>query len=263
MAHPVANWGTSFALIEQGVMQALATGRDSVAFDQVGIGSRRVLPSYVVRRGADSVAIGYFGNPGLARIDRSGRLLRYDGRLTTVKVSVVRIPDVPLEALAARFAATDASGGGVGQLSPRDTVRAVIGSAHVLVDYGRPSARGRMIFGGIVPWNVVWRTGANAATQFSTDAPLVIGGVEVAAGTYTLWTLPAPEGVKLIINRQHGQWGTEYDPGQDLARVDLRTSRPPAPVEQFTIALEPDDGGASLILDWATTRWSVRLRPRS
>jgi len=110
----------------------------------------------------------------------------------------------------------------LGQLSVRDTARAGVGGAEVWVDYGRPLKRGREIFGNVVPWNAVWRTGANAATQFSTSADLVIGGAAVPAGKYTLWTLPTPSGWKLIINKQTGQWGTEYHPEQDLVRVETK-----------------------------------------
>src|SRR5580704_1818688 len=104
-------------------------------------------------------------------------------------------------------------------LSPRDTARATIGKAHVLVDYGRPSKRGRVIFGSLVPYGQVWRTGANAATTFVIDKDLTIGAQTVPAGTYTLYTLPSASNWLLIINKQTGQWGTEYDQSQDLVRI--------------------------------------------
>jgi hypothetical protein len=123
----------------------------------------------------------------------------------------------------------------------------------VWVDYGRPLKRGREIFGNIVPWNTVWRTGANAATQLNTSADLVIGGATVPAGKYTLWTLPTPSGWKLIINKQTGQWGTEYHPEQDLVRVDARVETLATPVEQLVIAFEP----GALTFTWDKTRVSV------
>jgi len=99
----------------------------------------------------------------------------------------------------------------------------------------------------------VWRTGANAATQLTTDAPLTMGGRTIPAGSYTLWTLPSPTGAKLIINRQTGQWGTEYDSAQDLARLELERERLPAAVEQFTIGVDSAAGGGVLRLEWDTT----------
>jgi hypothetical protein len=134
-------------------------------------------------------------------------------------------------------------------LSPRDTARATIGKAHVLVDYGRPSKRGRVIFGKLVPYSTVWRTGANAATTFVTDKDLTIGKQIVPAGTYTLYTLPGPSAWQLIINKETGQWGTKYDSTQDLARVPMTVSSAKVPVEKFLI----DFTGGMMRLQWDTT----------
>ena len=110
----------------------------------------------------------------------------------------------------------------------------------------------------LVPYGHVWRTGANAATQLNTSADLVIGGTTVPAGTYTLWTMPTAEGYQLVINKQTGQWGTEYDEKQDLARIPLKVDRVASPVEQFTIALEPSGAsGGTLAMTWDTQRLSV------
>jgi hypothetical protein len=144
--------------------------------------------------------------------------------------------------------------------SPRDTVELRFGNDPILVDYGRPSMRGRTIMGGLVPYGQVWRTGANAATTFVTSRDLRIGGVNVPAGTYTLYTLPGETEWQLIINRQTGQWGTEYDQAQDLARIPMRVERLPQPVEQFTIDLNPESGSAfTLDLRWENTRAWVRV----
>ena len=106
------------------------------------------------------------------------------------------------------------------QLSVRDTARATIGAATLSVDYGRPLARGRVLLGNILPFDEVWRTGANAATQFTTSAPITLAGMRVPAGTYTLWTVPRKDGhADLIVNKQSGQWGTEYDEKQDLGKA--------------------------------------------
>jgi len=115
--------------------------------------------------------------------------------------------------------------------------------------------RGREIFGNVVPWNTVWRTGANEATQFNTSADLVISGATVPAGKYTLWTLPTPSGWKLIINKQTGQWGTEYHPEQDLVRVDAKVETLAAPVEELVIAFE----SGALTITWDKARVSVAV----
>jgi len=130
----------------------------------------------------------------------------------------------------------------------------------VTINYSRPSMRGRQIFGGLVPYGQVWRTGANAATSLKTDVDLTIGGANVPAGSYTLYSIPNENGWKLIINKETGQWGTKYDESKDLARVDMKVSKNAAPTEQFTISLDKTSAtAATLKLDWANTTASVNV----
>ena len=249
----------SHALMEQAVRQARRSGGDSVAFEWLPLGGQPSSPSYVAWHGKDSADVGFFGWPMHARTDRQGRLLSVDGRATTVKVLVTRVKTVDVAAFAEAFAAAERARGPMGQLSGRDTVRATLGAAHVLVDYGRPHKRGREIFGSLVPWGAVWRTGANAATQFTTDADLIIGDASVPKGAYTLWTIPTPDGGSLIVNKETRQWGTEYDPAQDLVRIPMRRSALPLPVEVFAIAVDSTDHGGVLRLDWDTSSFSVPI----
>lgn len=123
-------------------------------------------------------------------------------------------------------------------LSPRDSVFCLIDTNLISVNYGRPSMRGRKIMGELVPWNQVWRTGANEATHFKTNFDMLLGGVPVPRGTYTLWTLPSPTGWKIILNKQTGQWGTRYDERQDYARFDAIVEQLETPVETLTIAFD-------------------------
>ena len=171
----------------------------------------------------------------------------------------MRLPSVAIAALVAVSAAPlGAQDAKAPIASPRDTSRVTVSGAHLLVDYGRPSKRGRAIYGGLVPWGKVWRTGANAATTFVTDKPLVIGGKAVPAGTYTLYTVPNQSGPwLLVVNKQTKQWGTEYHEDQDLARIPLTTASISAPVEQFTIDLGAQGSGGVIGLVWDTTRASV------
>ncbi|HYH78857.1 MAG TPA: DUF2911 domain-containing protein [Longimicrobium sp.] len=147
-------------------------------------------------------------------------------------------------------------------LSPRDTSRLDLGGGkRMYVDYGRPSMRGRRIVGGLVPLGRVWRTGANAATTLVTEGDLTVGTASVPRGTYTLYTLPTATGWTLIVNRQTGQWGTEYDPSRDLVRIPMQTTTLRQPVEQFTLALERGRAGThALVLSWENTRASVPIR---
>jgi hypothetical protein len=145
--------------------------------------------------------------------------------------------------------------------SPRRWAEFTFGDGKkVAVDYGAPSVRGRKIMGELVPYGKVWRTGANEATSFSTEADLVMGGTNIPAGKYTLYTLPSQDGWKLIINKQTGQWGTVYNASQDLARVDLKKETLAKPVEQFNISfqkLAPDQG--VMKLQWETTGLSIEF----
>ena len=255
----------SHALVEQAILQARRTGKDSVEFDWVGVGASKAYPAYVTRRQDGAVAVGFFDAPALVTVDDEGHMLTLDGRATTAKVEVQRVNAPDLEHFARSFVAAESTLGPVGQLSPRDTVRAEIGSAHLIVDYGRPFKRGRVIFGGVVPWGRLWRTGANAATQLSTDVALTVGGRTIPPGQYSLWSIPTPRAATLIVNRQTGQWGTDYDPTQDVARLNLARESLPAPVDQFTIAIEPAEGGGVLRLSWDTTSYLVPFtiaRPR-
>src|SRR5688572_4508044 len=184
----------------------------------------------------------WLAGTGVATFDSSGHLLTYSGARTTYLVEARRVADVPdIETLATQFAAAEAKSG-PRSLSVRDTVRASIGAASFTVDYSRPLARGRTLLGGIIPYDVVWRTGANAATQFTTSAPITLAGLPLLAGGYTLWTLPrANGGVELIVNTQTGQWGTSYDRSRDLGRAPMTSETNATPVEQFTISITGAD----------------------
>ena len=143
-------------------------------------------------------------------------------------------------------------------LSPPGQAAVTIGAASITIDYARPSMRGRKIMGELVPYDKVWRTGANAATTLKTTAALDFGGTVVPAGMYTLYTLPGEKAWKLIINKQTGQWGTQYDQAQDLARVDLKVAATAAPVEQFTITLAGTGAATGLLtMEWETTKLTV------
>ena len=156
------------------------------------------------------------------------------------------------------------------RVSPHETVTADVDGATITIVYGRPyskdpkSGAPRKIWGGVVPYAKVWRTGADEATLLTTTQPLDIGGTSVPAGTYSLYTQPEENGsAKLIINKQTGQWGTKYDEKQDLARVEMKKDAVDKPVDQFTIAVEKNSaGGATLKLSWENTQYSVALKAK-
>ncbi len=153
-----------------------------------------------------------------------------------------------------------------GRASPHDTVSTVVDGSRVMLVYGRPHVKdpktgeARKIWGGLVPYGKVWRTGADEATLLVTQQPLSFGETTIPAGAYTVFTLPVEKGTsKLIINKQIGQWGTQYDEKQDLARVDLKTEATDASVEQFTMAVQKNSsgGGGTIRMMWENTQFSV------
>jgi hypothetical protein len=134
----------------------------------------------------------------------------------------------------------------------------------ITVDYSSPRMRGRQIFGGLVPYGEVWRAGANEATTLVTNANLVIGGKDVPAGSYTLFTLPTASRWTLIINKQTGIWGIPYPgPASDFTRTDMSVSRLAAPLENFTISFERTGGTCTMRLDWETTRAAVNITQKN
>jgi hypothetical protein len=240
---------------------------DSVLFRQF-YPDRDVGPSFTLHRGyvhpraSGKVELrhDWLAGTGDVTVDSGGRMLTYSGMRSTYKVAVARTATPPdVEAIGDRLAAAERQTGQQ-QLSVRDTVRATIGAASFTVDYGRPLARGRTLLGNVISYDRVWRTGANAATQFTTSAPITITGLAVPAGTYTLWTVPRVSGVDLIVNKQTGQWGTQYGRAHDLGRAAMKSGVVDSPVEQFTIAIEPADARhGTLVLSWGTFRWTAPI----
>ena len=135
-----------------------------------------------------------------------------------------------------------------------------IGDQTVSVKYSAPSVKGRKIFGGLVPHGQVWRAGANSATALHTDGDLMIGKLMVPKGDYTLYVLPTADSWQLIVNKQTGQWGTEYSEGQDLGRVKMTVTKAAAPVELFKISLTAVGGKkVTLQMEWEESVATVPL----
>ena len=215
----------------------------------------RVANFALARVGADSMTITH-PTRGTMRlhVDRSGRLLALDAGATTRKLVVERRPWMPIDDIVRRWTAQDASGRSLGALSGRSRTSSVVGGATISLDHGTPSKRGRVIWGSLVPFGTVWRTGANEATHLETDRDLVFGTapdtLAVPAGRYTLFSVPERDGGWLIINRETGQAGTAYDPAKDLGRVRLLVRTLSTPVETFTIKAETEGGRNLLRLQW-------------
>jgi hypothetical protein len=174
----------------------------------------------------------------LLRYGADGRLLSVDGTFTTNKV--LGIPgnaSVDLASIGRAMRPT-------GVLSPRVTAQASLLQGPITINYGSPAVRGRTVWGGtLVPFDSVWRTGANEATHLAVSKPIQLGDLQLAPGLYTLWILPSRGGTSLIVNRQVGQWGTQYDATQDVGRVPMQLAPAPQHAEDFVITIRSLGGG--------------------
>ncbi len=203
----------------------------------------------------------WLAGTGEAMMDSAGNMLSYSGARTTYDVQVKRLVTPPdIKDIADRFEARETQGGRVRSLSVRDTTRAQIGNTVFTVDYGRPLLRGRTLLGDVIPYDYVWRTGANAATQFTTSTPIRLAGMQVPAGSYTLFTAPHTNGVDLIVNKQTGQWGTEYNGSLNLGKARITSEVATPTVEEFTISIIPGDNRhGTLVLEWGSFRWTAPI----
>lgn len=128
----------------------------------------------------------------------------------------------------------------------------------ITTDYSSPRAKGRKIMGGLVPYGKIWRAGANEATTFVTDTDLTVNGKTIPAGKYTIFTIPNEDKWVLIVNKKTGEWGIPYKYESDeLLRTDMKISKTPSPVEDFTIAYEQNDSTCTLRMSWENTEASV------
>jgi hypothetical protein len=135
----------------------------------------------------------------------------------------------------------------------------------ITVDYSSPRMKGRQIFGGLVPYGAVWRTGANEATTFVTDTDVFAAkGTKIPAGHYTIFTIPEADKWVLIINKHTGEWGIPYKyQSEELARVPMTVTKLPSPQENFTIAFDHTGGSCTMRLSWENTQASAEFAQKN
>ena len=130
----------------------------------------------------------------------------------------------------------------------------------ITVDYSSPRMKGRKIFGELVPYGQVWRTGANDATTFVTTSGLTVDSKDVPAGNYTIFTLPEKDKWTLIISKHTGEWGIPYKyESEELVRVPMSVSSSGSPVENFTISFDQSGSACTLKMSWESTQASVKV----
>jgi hypothetical protein len=150
-------------------------------------------------------------------------------------------------------------------LSPKDTAKISLNDLDLKVEYNRPSKREREIFGALVPFNKVWRTGANEATTFSTNKDLIIDGIRIKKGMYTVWTVPNEDFWKVMLNSKQYEWGVNekmepmWDPNYDVIQIEVPVKNIDATVEKFTIAFDNTTGNLKLTMAWDKTLIEVPI----
>lgn len=138
--------------------------------------------------------------------------------------------------------------------SPPAHAEGTVGGHKIAIDYYSPSMHGRKVFGGLVPFDTVWCTGANYATKITSDAPLQMGDLKIPAGSHSIWTIPDPKQWTLIVNNETGQFHLDYNESQDFGRTKMNSKPLDAPVETFKIEVRSDGGNkGTLALDWEKT----------
>jgi hypothetical protein len=237
---------------------------DTLTVPAIDIATGAMSKRKFLARSATQVDVDYFGVLWThLTVDASGRIASADARGTTEKTETQRTEYVDAAAMAKSFASADHSGKGLGPASPNLIEKGTIDGQLVVATYGSPRRRGRTVLGAVVPYDRVWRTGANESTTLVFDKDMTIGGAPVPAGAYSLWTIPKADGtVQLIINKQHGQWGTDYDSAQDLVRVPMKASTAPSPQENFAINIAGSGNTGELRMSWDAFVWSVPIAVR-
>ena len=152
------------------------------------------------------------------------------------------------------------------RLSPKDTVKFELNDLELKVFYNRPYKKNRDVFGALVPFDKVWRTGANEATTFETNKPLEVKGMPLPAGKYTLWTVPKDSVWTVIFNTKQYSWGVDsemkpmWDPNYDALSIEVPVRDLKKPVEQFTIAFDNSTDDLFLTMAWDVVKVSVPLK---
>lgn len=154
-----------------------------------------------------------------------------------------------------------------GRASPYDSTLFVLDGQDAKLCYGRPSVRGRTIFGDLVPYDTIWRTGANEPTIIHLPVGAEIAGIPVEAGSYSIYTVPARDEWDIVVNRATSQWGhesqyTEEVRSQEIGRASVPAETIAEPVETLDIHAEVAEPGVDLVLEWERTRVRVPVRPR-
>lgn len=235
-----------FSLVEWNCMRLAKSGKQLLG--PLNMTNSGTFSSISVRYDGTNTML--FGGPFIEytkiSTDAEGRIISTDGTGTPYNFLVTKHAPIDIDQLAKRMAKSPA----IGDPSPRDTLTVSIQKSPVRIDYSRPYKRGRKIFGGVVPYDSVWRTGASNATVLTIQQPMQLGKTVIPAGTYSLYTIPGRKGWQLIFNTDTTTWPTDPDRSKDVAKVALQTKTLDTLTNKFTIVIQETNVGGVLKFQW-------------
>ncbi|MEO5685063.1 MAG: DUF2911 domain-containing protein [Chitinophagaceae bacterium] len=245
----IGGWTPTLSLIEWNCMRLIKSGQQSFPITMINdyIGIRQVTVS---KGNADTLVFGGdFLEYAKIKATPEGRIMAYDGTGTPWNYTVTRLAPVNVDEMAKRMSKKTK----IGIPSPKAIVNFPISNDTIRLSYGRPFKRGRKIFGGVVPYDSVWRTGANDLTKINIPYDVKFGEVTIPKAEYALYTIPRADGWILIFNTDFKQWPTEPNRSKDFALIPMQVRTAAQAADQFTITIEPVKGGGIIKFLWDET----------
>jgi hypothetical protein len=192
-------------------------------------------------------------------LNERGKVDSIDATGSSYNVKGTIVQNLNLDSMILVYTKREEQFGPFGWPNKDDSVQAVIGNSSIKINYTRPSMRGRVIFGKVVPWNRYWRTGANRATKITTSQALNFNGKVLPPGEYSIFTMPSQTGWTIMFNKEANIWGTDYNPAYDILRVPMQAEHLGEPVELMKIEVVPTSKGGAINIIWERIKASVHF----
>jgi hypothetical protein len=190
-------------------------------------------------------------------LDKKGNLRSVDGIGTSWNIKGMMISPINMDSVIMTNVIKDLASPHIPIANKQDSVQTIIGETAIKIRYSRPSVRGRIIFGEVIPYNRFWRTGADAATKLTLNQPIYFNGKVLPSGEYSIFTMPSKNGWTIMFNKQANIWGTEYKAENDVLRVQMSVETLPDTVELLTINVVQADKGGRIEVSWENLKVSV------
>jgi hypothetical protein len=231
---------------------------DSIVSNHLTFGTGR---RFVLKRIAPNKFYGGSGVMGMFSfyLDKKGNVDSIDGIGSSWNVTGKVLQHLDLNALTERFIASEKNGSGIAIINKLDSVQQKINNTSIKIIYSRPQVRDRQIFGSVLPWDRFWRTGANASTKMVIDHAIHFGDKILAAGEYSVWTIPSQKNWTVMFNSQANVWGTEYNPAYDVLRLPMQSTDLNELVETMTIQIVEVNNTGRLLISWEKLKASINF----